>query len=311
MLQTAWQVALLFSLASSTYLDEISISFTPDGYYLPDLWDQDIGETFGPKQVHDLHSGAERNYTFGWNKDLHSRTWHVDIKMVTYLHKMAETGIALNSCDDGQNDCDIWNIELPNGRYIVEVMVGRPPQDESDDPDAPINNDIPFNIYTTILVEDIEIVSQFFEFNDTVPFNPNWPGFGSAEIQLNDGRLTLQQKQGSYGSNLDLIKIRRIKCGPIPDALTLPPHAIPENPNYSIYSPSTVAIVCEKGYSAESIDLECDGDGNWKWVLPGEDEEGNVVSVLVTEDKLNEIANEEKEGEEVPVNELEMSYQCW
>lgn len=143
-----------FAVAHGSYLDDISISFTPDGYYLLTSWVQDIGEEFGLKTIHETHTKITRNFTFGWNRDLTEKTWHVDIESLTYLSKYAETGITLNPCDAfDASPCDIWNIELPNGVYDVTVILGKPPHDKSDDPNAPSIVDIPSNISTTVLCE--------------------------------------------------------------------------------------------------------------------------------------------------------------
>eukprot|EP00483_Globobulimina_turgida_P002852 UN02857 len=35
--------------------------------------------------------------------------------------------------------------------------------------------------------------------------------------------------------------------------------------NYSVYYPSTVPIVCDSGFKAESVNLKCNLNGKWMW----------------------------------------------
>ena len=247
-------------LIEADYHDDISISFQPHGYYLPTSWIEDVGEEYKIKSIFEPHTQIIRTFTYGWNKDLSSKTWHIDISNVTYIHKYIETGISLNPCDPVQ-ECDIWNIEIKNGFYFIEIGLGQPKMDPNDQ--QPLNQS--FHYFSAMISENERILSASFK-PTNITLNPTkWLHIGSKIVQVIDNNLTLRQQSGSFGTNLDYLIIKRIKCGDINSNFKLPLNTRIPNDNYSIYYPSTVPIVCDIGFTAESVNLKCNLNGKWVW----------------------------------------------
>ena len=253
------------------YHDDISVSFQPLGYYLPTSWIEDNGGSYQTREIHEAHTQITRIFTFGWNSDLSLRSWHIDIANVTYTHKFIETGITLNPCDLFST-CDIWNIEVANGYYFVEIGLGQPKMDPDDQ--QQLNQS--FHYSSTIISEKEQLLSASFTptMNHTNP--SKWLHIGSKVIEVTDKNLTIQQKAGSFGTNIDYIIIKRIKCGDITTNFNLPQNTKISISNYSIYYPSTVPIVCDIGFEAEPVNLKCNLNGNWSWDNFEKDDDENA-----------------------------------
>ena len=258
-----YQILLICHFAftiHANYHDDISISFQPHGYYLPTSWIEDTGNEYTTKTIYEAHTQTTRSFTFGWNQDLSSNTWHIDISNVTYTHKYIETGITLKACDPFIS-CDIWNIQLENGFYFVEIGLGQPKMDPDDQ--QPLNQS--FHYSSTIISENEEILSTSYKPTNVAPNPSKWLHIGSKIVEVTDNKLSLRQESGSFGTNLDYVIIKRIKCGDINTNFELPQNTKILMNNYSIYYPSTVPIVCDIGFNAEPINLKCNLDGKWMW----------------------------------------------
>ena len=115
------------------------------------------------------------------------------------------------------------------------------------------------------MAENDELLTTSFKPTNDKLYPSKWLKIGSKIIEIINNKLNIQQSPGSFGTNIDYLIIKRIKCGNINTNFNLPLNSKILLNNYSIYYPSVVPITCDIGYKAEPINLKCQLNGKWEW----------------------------------------------
>jgi uncharacterized surface protein with fasciclin (FAS1) repeats len=147
--------------------ESLKINFQPEGSSVPDGYLPDYGYAFGER---------ESGFVYGWVEGnvFDTRNRGGSDPVLTTLNHMIEDGVNSHS----------WEIEVPNGDYIISIIAG----DESNTDQ--VNNLMVEDQY----VKDTEVGNNFDWFDD-IP------------VTVSDGRLTISPHQDGKNQKLIAIEI--------------------------------------------------------------------------------------------------------
>ncbi|WP_180272337.1 PKD domain-containing protein, partial [Maribacter sp. 4U21] len=172
----------------------VNINFSDPATNTPQDYLKDSGEAFGDR---------ENGFNYGWLEtdgetvlDLTANSRFRNIASVGVLEKTL-VHMQYGDIVNGNNGVDtegIWEIEVPNGTYLVTVGVGDPTVD-GDDNDTPTHN---------INAEGITVIDQFSP-TGAAGASTRYTS-GSATVVVSDGRLTLDAT-GGFNTKINYVQI--------------------------------------------------------------------------------------------------------
>jgi len=159
----------------------VNINFQPKKVEVPNGFLKDYGTVFG---------GKSNGYRYGWDVDLTGEKSYVSPRIrsnrIEYDDRRYDTLIHMQKRGKhvANEDKATWEIEVPNGTYKVDLIMGDPMFTNS------INN---------VLIEGIAI-------NDP-DGNDNFDTYSDVTVKVSDGRLSIRPGSGADNAKLCFIKV--------------------------------------------------------------------------------------------------------